>query len=73
MTMRGINLYKISALLLSLVVLNACQTPEASRIDTKVREWPEPVSDDANQREIVIYINKGHAAYKSCKAAIGEK
>jgi len=42
-------------------------------VDKQMREWPKPVSKNADQREIVIYINKAHAAYKSCKAAIGEK
>jgi hypothetical protein len=41
----------------------------------QVREWPDKPEkvESMSERDIARYLVKGHAAYKSCRATLGEE
>lgn len=56
---------RVLILISSAMLLTAC-----SGSVHNCREWPSGgVSNDANGKEIAIYINEGHAAWRSCYEA----
>jgi len=41
----------------------------------QIRDWPDKPDNVSkmSERDIARYLVEGHAAYKSCKAVMGEK
>jgi len=65
----------VLSLAFCVVLLSGCMTPEAADPSTQIREWPDKPDNVSkmSERDIARYLVEGHAAYKSCKAATGEK
>jgi len=57
------------------ILLNGCTTPTASEPSMQIRDWPDKPDNVSkmSERDIARYLVEGHAAYKSCKAVMGEK
>jgi len=56
---------KVLILIISFAALSACTSP----VKTVCRDWPAVISDNADREDVLVYINHGHAAWRSCKLA----
>lgn len=50
--------------------LIGCTTSIPVQKEAVIRPWPSHPGAASTEKDIMIYINEGYAAYQSCKAAV---